>query len=97
MTFTLPASWLAPRLDGAKCVKHPELFDPHDADDRGAAEAEAAAVRLCWSCPAVIRCREWVDALPPSRRPPGVVAGRMVRRRPRNPRPPTTQHREATE
>lgn len=52
------------------------------ADPDDAAFAEAAAKRLCAACPSLARCAERVDALPRSKRPPGVVAGTVHRPKP---------------
>jgi hypothetical protein len=57
-----------PHLPGAACRGRWELFD-----DRG---RQAEAIQLCQSCPALALCRQWVDSLKPSQRPPGVIAGR---------------------
>ena len=35
------------------------------------------ALGLCSHCPALARCESWFYALPPMKRPPGVVAGRV--------------------
>lgn len=58
-----------PRLDGAACTDDPPLFD----DERRA----SAAVAVCNGCPALEACRAWVNNLPPSKRPHGVVAGKV--------------------
>lgn len=55
-------------LAGASCA----------GDSRFTSDAEsdiAVAVTVCGSCPVIDTCRSWVDSLPPSRRPSGVVAG----------------------
>jgi len=67
-----------PDLPGARCTGRTE-WDSYD--DPGLIEY---AIHQCQSCPALSYCRNWVDSLRPSARPPGVVAG--VVRRPRRPR-----------
>jgi WhiB family redox-sensing transcriptional regulator len=68
-----------PNLDGARCVGRWSVFDDRGPDDPGGPDLTAAALRLCATCPALIACGQWVDALPPGRRPSGVVAGRVRR------------------
>jgi len=67
-----------PRLDGARCVGRPELFDPAAPDEAAAdaADRHEAAVHLCRACPALAACRAWHDSLKPSQRPAGVIAAR---------------------
>jgi WhiB family redox-sensing transcriptional regulator len=69
----------APRLPGALCAGHADLFDPTgpEDDDTDTAERLSFAIRACWCCPALTACRSWVDSLPPKERPSGVVAGRV--------------------
>jgi len=79
----------APALPGAKCRGRPHLFDPpgdrEHADTVTARHRQAAA--LCTRCPALDRCRAWLDSLPPSRRPSGVIAGQVTEpRRPGRPK-----------
>ena len=59
-----------PRLPGALRTGRPMLFDGDDATSRD------AAIALCQQCPPLSACSDWLSALPRSRRPPGVVAGR---------------------
>jgi hypothetical protein len=61
-----------PPLPGALCRGQWNLFD--EANDPGAIEA---ATRTCELCPALDRCRQWVNGLPPRNRPTGVVAGQL--------------------
>jgi hypothetical protein len=75
-----------PRLEGSLCVGRHELFDLRDISDPDRAEAEARALALCGTCPAALQCRQWVERLPASRRPHGVIAGEV--RRPPAPRKP---------
>lgn len=70
----------APRLPGASCRGHAQLYDrttenSHAHDTR---EARAAALALCQACPALPACRRWLDRLPPDQRPTGVVAGQLI-------------------
>jgi hypothetical protein len=62
----------APTLPGALCRGQWALFD--EANDPGAIEA---AIGLCNLCPEMSRCRAWTDSLPPTKRPHGVIAGRV--------------------
>ena len=69
----------APQLPGAKCVGRHQLFDPpadHEPAEHVAARHDAA-IRLCRSCDALADCESWLDSLTPSRKPPGVTAGRI--------------------
>lgn len=66
-----------PRLEGARCVGHSELWDI--TDDSTVTEY---TVDVCSRCPALAGCRDWLDSLTPAQRPVGVVAGRVVRRKP---------------
>lgn len=71
----------SPRLPGAACRDHPDLFaatvaDSHGHATRALAEVRTAARAICTTrCPALDACREWVTGLPVSRRPAGVIAG----------------------
>jgi hypothetical protein len=69
----------APSLPGARCKNRGHLFDPaapnEDPDTTSARHAQALG--LCSHCPALERCGEWFDGLKPSKRPVGVVAGRI--------------------
>lgn len=79
--------WI-PDLPGARCRGRHELFDATIRGRRDAsatlpsraelAEARSEALRICAACPALTACRSWVDDMRPSRRPRGVVAGRIV-------------------
>jgi hypothetical protein len=55
-----------PKLPGAMCRNHRELFDSADPDDT------AAAVEICRSCPSLDACRTWASQ---QCRLFGVVAG----------------------
>lgn len=76
----LAALAAAPDLKGAMCVGKWKLFDPacRGEGTEKAAERHAVALELCARCPALARCREYVDSLKPSQRPRGVVAGRVI-------------------
>lgn len=69
-----------PALPGAQCRNRGHLFDPpaprEAADD--VAQRHMQALWLCDNCPARRPCEQWLDSLPPARRPAGVVAGRIV-------------------
>jgi len=79
----------APELAGAACVGRARLFDP-PAEREPAADVafrHRQALALCRVCPALDRCRAWLDSLPPSRRPSGVIAGQVTEpRRPGRPK-----------
>jgi WhiB family transcriptional regulator, redox-sensing transcriptional regulator len=70
----------APRLPGAVCVGHSDIWSPTepDLDDTDTTERIAFAVKVCRRCPALTVCRTWFDSLRPQDRPRGVVAGRVV-------------------
>jgi hypothetical protein len=73
-----------PRLPGARCAGRHELFDPRDPSDPDCEGVEAAAIAECELCNALHSCRAWVESLPVSLRPTGVVAGRRQGRRRQN-------------
>lgn len=64
-------------LPDALCRNRSDLFDVehHDPDEREYATGRAA--ELCSRCPELAACSEWLDSLPRSRRPGGVVAGQV--------------------
>lgn len=64
------------KLTGAACRDRGDLFLSEDADD------QAAAVEICRTCPVLTECRRWVESLPRSQRPGGVVAGQVHQPRP---------------
>lgn len=69
----------APRLPGARCIGRHQLFDPpgdHEPPEQ-VAQRHTAAKRLCQSCDALASCEQWLDSLPRTRRPPGVIAGQI--------------------
>lgn len=68
----------SPDLPGAVCVDPAarEVFD--QAADVRIAGAVAEAAWACSRCPALPECRAWVQGLPPSRRPRGVVGGLVI-------------------
>lgn len=74
-----------PELPGARCRNHRALFDATctpggDEDTQLVAlrEARTEAQAICAACPALAKCRAWVESLPQSRRPGGVVAGELT-------------------
>ncbi|WP_197382849.1 hypothetical protein [Mycolicibacterium mengxianglii] len=81
----LDAISAAPQLDGAQCIGMHEVFDPrhHDEAIQDAAYRHAAGLHLCHTCPALADCQVWFLGLKPSRRPRGVVAGRINEPHPR--------------
>ncbi|GAS87542.1 hypothetical protein [Mycolicibacterium brisbanense] len=76
-TDLLAAVGVAPALPGARCRGKHHLFDDAGKDEAPevVAQRHQQALGLCRSCPALASCGRWVDSLPRSRRPPGVVAG----------------------
>ncbi len=70
-----------PALPGARCRGRHHLFDEprRDEDEQAVQDRHAQALGLCARCPAARRCREWLDSLPPRKRPRGVVAGTVNR------------------
>lgn len=70
----------APALPGARCRGRSHLFDPPDPHE-DASQRHLQALGLCEHCPALTACEEWFATLKPSKRPPGVVAGRIVKDR----------------
>jgi hypothetical protein len=66
-----------PRLTDGLCIGGPEDFERMDA------EGVERALHVCARCPERVPCRRWVDALPRTHRPVGVVGGRVVREAPR--------------
>jgi hypothetical protein len=68
----------APDLRGARCAGRWDLFDAEQDDPEDRAWAVERAIQICGDCPVLGPCTAYVDGLKPSRRPPGVVAGRLV-------------------
>lgn len=69
-----------PSLPGARCRGRARLFDPGRKGERTeiVAQRHAQATAMCHRCPSLDACRDWVDSLKPSKRPGGVVAGRVI-------------------
>lgn len=70
-----------PRLPGALCRGHHDVFDPPWSEHEDKTDREqriAFALKLCRSCPALASCTQWLDSLPPKQRPHGVVAGQVA-------------------
>ena len=69
----------ATTLPGARCLGRWSLFDPPEVGDNPAVTAQrhAQAIGLCQRCPSLDACGEWVDSLPASKKPAGVVAGQV--------------------
>jgi hypothetical protein len=69
----------APAFPGARCRGRHQLFDEpatHEPSEVVAAR-HAQALGLCSCCPALGRCEDWFNTLPPSKRPAGIVAGEL--------------------
>jgi hypothetical protein len=69
----------APCLPGARCRGKHHLFDAAATHEppKVVEARHAQAIGLCSHCPALPRCAAWFDSLPPSKRPEGVVAGKL--------------------
>jgi hypothetical protein len=70
-----------PRLENAACVgRWPGLFDPpargETLDHPDVEYRHGIAVGICNTCVCRVECGRFVDSLPVSKRPAGVVAGR---------------------
>lgn len=80
MAETLAELANAPDFHGAACADaaERELFDQATASP----EARESALALCSGCPALVACRTWLEDVPRHRRRGGVVAGRVIGRRP---------------
>lgn len=67
----------APSLPDASCRGLWDTFDPGRQEDTEALhERHRTALRVCERCPELAPCRAWLDGLPKTERPLGVVAGR---------------------
>ena len=85
----------APSLPGAKCRGRAHLFNGAEPDENPetVAARHTQALGLCLnSCPSLSRCEEWVNSLPKSKRPLGVIAGRL---NPQERRPPGRPRKSA--
>ena len=67
-----------PSLPKALCRRQYRLFDADDPDQIERENQQREALRLCSRCPELQKCRDYVDALPASQRPHGVVAGVLL-------------------
>jgi hypothetical protein len=67
-----------PSLPKALCRKQYRLFDADDPDQIERENQQREALRLCSRCPELQKCRDYVDTLPTSQRPHGVVAGVLL-------------------
>jgi hypothetical protein len=71
-----------PKLEGAACVgRWPGLWDPpaqgESYDHPDVQYRHNLALEICESCPCLSECAGAIDTLPVSKRPAGVVAGRI--------------------
>lgn len=68
-----------PDLAKGLCVGLPEIFDEASPGEAPAVVEQryAEALRLCASCPELQPCRDYLDSLPPAKKPGGVVAGQV--------------------
>lgn len=69
----LAALTAVPRLDGARCRGRWELWD--ETIDP---EVVEYTVNQCRGCPALNACENYLAGVKPSKRPAGVVAGRII-------------------
>ena len=72
-----------PRLAGAACRRHPDLFAATVVKGQGSRPASLTAAReqaraICRKCPALGQCESWVRSTPEARRPAGIVAGQLA-------------------
>ena len=77
----LDALALAPRLTDPACAGQWPLFDVaaggRNLPRTKVIQAQRDALAVCRACPALAECRDWINTVPPNRRPSGVVAGRL--------------------
>ena len=80
----LDAVGAAPALPGARCRGRHHLFDEARPDEapQTVDQRHAQALMLCSDCPALASCEQFFLSLKPSKRPPGVIAGRINQPRP---------------
>ncbi|GAA4668584.1 hypothetical protein [Gordonia humi] len=71
--------WLAPKLTDAACTRNPQLFDSKALDESvdAAADRHEQAAAICWRCPALRACRDYMDSVGRDRRVDGVIAARI--------------------
>jgi WhiB family transcriptional regulator, redox-sensing transcriptional regulator len=69
-----------PDLPGARCKSRSHIWESDDP------ELQEYAIHQCGrdpsspaSCPALQACSDWLEDLKPSKRPQGVVAGKVIR------------------
>ncbi|BBY91307.1 hypothetical protein MGALJ_09760 [Mycobacterium gallinarum] len=75
-----------PDLPGARCAGRWDLYErtvrEYRVDGRLTRQeletARTTALRLCETCPVLQPCREYLQGLPISHRPPGVIAGQVI-------------------
>jgi hypothetical protein len=66
------------KLTGALCTHRHQLFDAEAGDQADREYAADRAKKMCRRCPVLTDCRDWINSLPPSQRPAGVVAGQIT-------------------
>ena len=73
-----------PPLPDARCRGMWAAFDPaRDGEsDEQSEQRHQLAIRICHRCPELGPCTQWIDTLPRTKHPGGVVAAKL-----RNPRP----------
>ncbi len=65
----------APDLSNGRCKGRWDLWDETDLP-----EVVFYTTNQCQTCPALAECRAWMNSLPPSKSPCGVVAGKVIRK-----------------
>jgi hypothetical protein len=70
---------VAPSLPGARCRGRHATFDGAEPGEEPAvvAQRHRQALALCSACLSLDRCQAWLNGLPKSKRPAGVVAGQV--------------------
>jgi hypothetical protein len=70
----------SPKLSGAACAGRTLHDPPQPFEDEDDLEyRHHRAVTICNTCcPVFAQCRAWVESLPPSQRPSGVIAGQLA-------------------
>jgi hypothetical protein len=64
-----------PTFTGAACVGSPHFIERAREQPARREYRENHALAICRTCPVLAECRAWLDSLPQTHRPPGVVAG----------------------
>lgn len=65
----------APNLSKGRCKGRWDLWDETELRD-----VVEFTTNQCLTCPALSQCRAWLESLPRSKQPCGVVAGKVIRK-----------------